>query len=248
MERYKDYDAFAWLYNREWGAFGENIFPALKIIAGDKLPDGANVLDLCCGTGQLAKVLTEKGYRVTGIDGSAEMLRYAKENAPDAVFIAKDARTFRLPPTYNAVFSTFDALNHVMTLEELQKAFKNVNKCLVKGGIFIFDLTTKYHFEVQTRTFNHFTEKPDYLFTSRGDYNEENKIGEFHFTIFRPKGKNWKRSDIVLHQTWYPCEDVKSALEKAGFIGIRILAFNQQRELVEGTDNTDRVSFLAEKP
>ena len=84
MKRYTDYDNFAWLYNQEWGAFGENIFPALKIIAGDKLPDGAKILDLCCGTGQLAKVLTEKGYQVTGIDGSAEMLRYAKENAPDA--------------------------------------------------------------------------------------------------------------------------------------------------------------------
>jgi SAM-dependent methyltransferase len=248
MNRYQDYDAFAWLYNREFGAYGERIFPLLKDIAGEKLPDGAKVLDLCCGTGQLAKVLIEKGYKLTGIDGSAKMLKYARINAPDARFIAADARTFKLPPVYDAVFSTFDALNHIMTIDELQKAFKNVNKCLVKGGIFIFDLTTKYHFETRMRTFNQFTEKPDYLFTFRGDYNEENKKGEFHCTLFQPEGKYWKRSDIILHQTWYPCEDVKSALEKAGFSGIRAHSFNQQRELVEGTDDTDRVFFLAEKP
>ena len=47
-------------------------------------------------------------------------------------FILSDARTFKLPPTFNAAFSTFDALNHVMTLEELQQAFKNVNQCLDK--------------------------------------------------------------------------------------------------------------------
>ena len=247
MNRYTDYDDFAWLYNREWRAFGENIFPGLKAIAGDKLTNGANILDLCCGTGQLAKVLIEKGYRVTGIDGSEEMLRYAKENAPDAEFILKDARDFQMPPVYNAVFSTFDALNHVMTLEELEKVFKNVNGCLVNGGIFIFDLTTKYHFETLARTVNHFMEKQDYLFTTKVDYNEGNKTSEVHFTIFQPEGKYWKRSDIILHQTWYPYEDVKSALEKAGFTGIKAHSFNQQRELIEGTDDTDRVFFYAEK-
>jgi ubiquinone/menaquinone biosynthesis C-methylase UbiE len=84
MERYSAYDNFAWLYNKEWTAYSEHIFPVLKDIAGKNLPDGARVLDLCCGTGQLAKILVEKGYRVTGIDGSAEMLRHAEGNAPDA--------------------------------------------------------------------------------------------------------------------------------------------------------------------
>ena len=78
MERYGRYDNFAWLYNQQWRAFGERVFPLLKDIAGETLPDRAKVLDLCCGTGQLAKVLTDKGYEVTGIDGSREMLRYAK--------------------------------------------------------------------------------------------------------------------------------------------------------------------------
>ena len=82
MKRYSDYDVFAWLYNRELGFYGSNIFPFLKIIVGDNLPDGARILDLCCGTGQLVKVLCEKSYNVTGIDGSAKMLQYARNNAP----------------------------------------------------------------------------------------------------------------------------------------------------------------------
>lgn len=97
MKRYNDYDTFAWLYNKEWGGFADNIFPSLQSIAGEKLFNGAKILDLCCGTGQLAKELTAKAYEVTGIDGSAEMLRYAKENAPSARFILKDARAFKLP-------------------------------------------------------------------------------------------------------------------------------------------------------
>ncbi len=128
MNRYSVYDNFAWLYDREWSEFARVIFPLLKDIAGETLPDGAKVLDLCCGTGQLAKVLTEKGYKVTGIDGSAEMLRYAKINAPDAEFINEDARTFKLPSIYDAVFSTFDSLNHILKAAELLRTFKNTYK------------------------------------------------------------------------------------------------------------------------
>jgi SAM-dependent methyltransferase len=248
MECYSDYDAFAWLYNKEWTFFGDNIFPGLKAIAGDKLPDGARILDLCCGTGQLARVLTEKGYKVTGIDGSEEMLRYARKNAPAAEFILDDARTFQFPDIHNAVFSTFDALNHVMTIEELLAVFKNVFECLVNGGIFIFDLTTEKHFETLQKGFKDVKEKPDYLFTIRCDYNTEKRLGESHFTVFQPRGNNWKRSDIVLYQTWYPCEDIKSSLRKAGFTGIRTHSFSPQRELEEATEDSVRIFFLAEKP
>lgn len=248
MNRYQDYDNFAWLYNQEWAAFAENIFPALKDIAGEKLPDGASVLDLCCGTGQLAKVLIEKGYKVSGLDGSAEMIKFARKNAPTAKFIVDDARTFKQPPVYDAVFSTFDALNHVMTLEELLKVFKNANRCLVKGGIFIFDMTTKKHFEANMKSVNIVREQPGYLFTVRGNYDEEKKIGEFHCTVFQSKGRSWKRSDIILHQTWYPCEDVKSALKNAGFTGITAHTFNLQHERVKVTEDTFRVFFYAQKP
>jgi SAM-dependent methyltransferase len=248
MKRYNDYDAFAWLYNKEWYAYAGNIFPALQMIAGDKLPEKANILDVCCGTGQLAKTLIEKGYDVTGIDGSKEMLRYAKENAPEAKFLIKDARTFRLPRIYQAAFSTFDALNHITTLEELTNVFRNVFTCLVKGGIFVFDMTTKHHFETRMKAFSRATEKSDYLFTIQGDYHEETRTGQFHCTMFRPQGRLWKRSDTYLQQTWYPSQDIKSALTKAGFTNIRTHSFNEQREMIEATENSDRAFFYAQKP
>jgi SAM-dependent methyltransferase len=248
MNRYSDYDDFAWFYNKEWKSFSERVFPALKIIAGDNLLDGAKILDLCCGTGQLARMLTEKGYRVTGIDGSKEMLRYAKTNAPEAEFIMDDARTFQLPPVYNAVFSTFDALNHVMTIEELREVFNNVYNCLVKDGIFIFDLTTKKHFETKQKGFKDVQETPGFLYTVRCDFNDEKKISESHFTIFQPFGKNWKRSDIKLYQTFYALSEVKAALKKSRFTGIRVFSFDRERKLEEATEDSIRAFFLAQKP
>jgi SAM-dependent methyltransferase len=247
MDRYSDYDAFAWFYNKEWKSFSERLFPVLKIIAGDKLPDEAKILDLCCGTGQLARILIEKGYSVTGIDGSEEMLRFARENAPAAEFILDDARTFHLSPVYNAVFSTFDSLNHIIALEELLSVFKNVNGCLVDRGIFIFDMTTKKHFETKQKGFKDVQETPDFLYTVRCDFNDENKLSESHFTIFQPSGKNWKRSDIKLYQTFYALPEIKAALQKAGFKGIRTFSLDRERKLEEATEDSIRVFFLAQK-
>ena len=236
MKRYTDYDNFAWRYNQEFKPFAENIFPAIKTIARDSLADSGKILDLCCGTGQLAKVLTEKGYQVTGIDGSRGMLRYARENAPGAKFIAGDARTFRLPPEYSAVFSTFDSLNHVMTLKELEKIFGRVLACLIKGGIFVFDMTTRKHFEVTTKDYKEVQEKPECLTIIRTKYDAKEKLGEWTITIFLPEGKRWKRSEVILCQTWYPVEDIKLALAETGFSGVRAHSFSAQREIEEGTD------------
>lgn len=248
MKRYNDYDILAWLYNRELGWYGGIIFPFLKIIAGDNLPDGAKILDLCCGTGHLATILCENGYHVTGIDGSARMLQYARKNAPSAKFILGDARTIYLSPEYDAVFSTFDSLNHVMTLTELERVFENVYTCLNKGGIFIFDMNMQEHFETRMREgINTIREKPEYLYMMRNEYDEEKKLGKYTITIFQSKDQLWKRSDIVLYQTWYPLEDIVSSLGKVGFTSIKTHAFTHQRELKEVDEKSDRVIFFSQK-
>ena len=63
MKRYSDYDNFAWLYNREWAFFGDNIFPGLKAIAGDSLPDGARILDLVAAPVNSLKYLWKKAIK-----------------------------------------------------------------------------------------------------------------------------------------------------------------------------------------
>jgi len=86
------------------------------------------------------------------------------------------------------------------------------------------------------------------LYTVRCDYNEEKKISESYFTIFQPRGKSWKRSDIKLYQTFYPLEDIESALQQAGFKDIRARAFDRDRGLQEVTENSLRIFFYAQKP
>lgn len=61
-----DYGEFAWLYDREWSENSLQFVPALDRLVLDGLPVGSRILDLACGTGQVAALLAERGYRVTG--------------------------------------------------------------------------------------------------------------------------------------------------------------------------------------
>jgi ubiquinone/menaquinone biosynthesis C-methylase UbiE len=54
--RYTAYDRFAWVYDRYWaGDFATRVLPVLERLLLASLPAGARILDLCCGTGQLAR-------------------------------------------------------------------------------------------------------------------------------------------------------------------------------------------------
>src|SRR4051794_12076134 len=65
-----------------------------------ELRDGANglVVDLGCGTGILARVMTDAGFDVLGVDLSADMIAIAQEHAPAARFVVSSFVDVDLPP------------------------------------------------------------------------------------------------------------------------------------------------------
>ena len=73
---------FARVYNQRWTGFARQAAPFLLNFYAERPLAQQNrfVLDLCCGTGQVALYFLERGYRVVGLDLSAAMLTYAAEN------------------------------------------------------------------------------------------------------------------------------------------------------------------------
>jgi SAM-dependent methyltransferase len=142
---------FADVYNRRWGGFAQHVSPLIRAycegLAG--IPADKSLLDVCCGTGQLAAHFLEHGYRVVGLDLSPDMLGYARENnaghgaAGRAAFVQADAADFTLGEQFALAVSTFDALNHLPGEDALAGCFRSVRAALLKGGVFIFDLNTR---------------------------------------------------------------------------------------------------------
>lgn len=111
---HKPYDLIAqqWQAGRHVSWYIEHVSPYVdRILEG--LPEGARVLDLGCGTGQpIAKYITERGFRVTGVDESSEMLKFARQTVPEAELIHADMVTVELTDTFDAAVA-WDSMFHV---------------------------------------------------------------------------------------------------------------------------------------
>ena len=93
--------------------------------------EGADVLDVACGTGVLFPDYLKKGVSsVTGIDISAEMLRIAKEKFPEVSLICGDAESFAFDGEYDAVM-IYNAFPHFASPLKL---FENLSRVLKSGG------------------------------------------------------------------------------------------------------------------
>jgi SAM-dependent methyltransferase len=240
---YSEYDRFAWFYNKYWG--GEYSKPALaifNIILFPHIPSGCRILDLCCGTGQIARGMGDRGYQITGVDGSEAMLKFARENAPGAEFIHADARSFRLPYKFHAVISAFDSLNHVMDLQELKGVFRNVRASLEEDGIFLFDLNLEDESELLGNSLDMVEE--DHVCVVRASYKPEEKLKRYDVTMFTLEDDAWQRSDLTLFQRYYDPDEVIAALAESGFS--RVKAYDARREF-GFTLSDGRMFYLARK-
>lgn len=135
------YDALAALYNDDWGTV--YLDTAQRLFAAHLQPHltpNAHLLDLCCGTGQLAGALTADGYRVTGVDLSPGMLAHARNNAPAANFVLGEMSTFALNDRFEAALCCFNSLNHARGVRHLTRTLLNVRQHLLPGGYFFADL------------------------------------------------------------------------------------------------------------
>lgn len=107
------------------------------------------VLDLGCGTGNHALPLARRGYQVTGVDRSPEMLdharRKARENLPPGAdgrpeFVEGDVRDVDLHRKFDAVLMMFAVLGYQLTNEDVLAALRNARKHLKPGAPFICDV------------------------------------------------------------------------------------------------------------
>lgn len=245
-DRYSDYDPFAWIYNKHWGSFATQVVPVLERLVLNDLPPGARILDLCCGTGQLAHALSAQGFSMTGIDGSESMIAIARENAPDAAFRVDDARDFTIDVEFHAALSTFDSLNHVMSLDELTNVFRNVYGALKGGGVFVFDLNMEEGYRTRWRG-SHGHVEDDHVCIARSSYPPEEGIGKTEITMFFREGDRWERADVTLLQRCYAKDEILNALESVGFVESGV--FDRAGDLGEKLSRfPGRSFFVCHKP
>ncbi|MFW9915804.1 MAG: class I SAM-dependent DNA methyltransferase, partial [Candidatus Thorarchaeota archaeon] len=158
---------FAKVYNKWWVEFANIVAPRILNYYESTPISATNrwVLDLCCGTGQLAVHFLENDFNVLGLDLSEAMLAYARKNA--AEYIQRDQAEFRnadvvdfvVDRSFGLATSTFDSLNHLANFKALKSCFRAVYATLLNNGFFIFDMNTRLGLERWNEIFIQDTEE-----------------------------------------------------------------------------------------
>jgi SAM-dependent methyltransferase len=141
------YDALAAEYQAERGLFDmTQVFePFYRRLAGDLPQGGGHLLDLGCGTGEpMARLFIERGWQVTGVDFSKEMLALAERLVPQMQRVNADMRACDFPA------QRFDAVILVYSLFHIPHAdhptlFTRLFEWLRPGGRLLLTYATKHY-------------------------------------------------------------------------------------------------------
>lgn len=245
---------FARIYNMRWTHFAQNLAPRILAFyeAHQPAQAGTHVLDLACGTGQLAALFLDHGYEVVGLDLSPAMLEHARANNQVAVaagrarFVEGDAADFELDERFGLVVSTFDALNHLPDFDDLEGCFASTAEVLAPGGWFIFDLNTRHG--LQRWGGISVQDEEDLVLITRGVVVEEEGRAYTQISGFlRADDGRWDRFQEVAYNTIFALNEVAEALEDYGFAAVSFAA-PRDLETPQGAPETHgRVVVLAQK-
>lgn len=234
MDEFTSYQSFARVYDEfmdqtPYVQWGKNI---KKYLNKYQIRDGAEVLDLGCGTGKMTRVLKDYGYRMTGLDNSQEMLEIAIGSGENEIlYICQDMRELKLLHPADAVISTCDSLNYILDMEDLIQVFIRVRENLREDGVFLFDMNSFYKYETLLAENTFAEDREDCSFIWQNFYDPADRINEYDLTLFiRSDSGLYRKYEEVHFQKAYHTEEIVKALHLAGFSVREVLDADTLRE------------------
>ena len=182
---------------------------------------GRRVLEVACGTGSHSKILVERGYQVTGVDISDEMLRIARRKVKRANFVRGDMRDLDavVDGRYDAAICLFSSISYNRTLADLRRTIQGLYDHLEEPGVVVFDT----HFTKKGFVDGHRGE--DIFDDGRvigarlGVSKREGDVGELSFSyLIKDGAKTIVLRDDVHRLGLFDHEDFLRTMQEVGFV------------------------------
>lgn len=234
------------IHHQYFGQLAQNA--ALELI--DRLSkqqiSSGQIVELAVGSGISAGILLSKGYRVTGVDISLQMLNIARKNYPSATFEQADLWQYSLD-SCAAVTAIGEAVNYLNPQEShrptqaLRDRFQSIYQALKPGGIFLFDCAHPGRSGPnQERTI--FWQQEDCFLALEESENTENRMLERQITCFRKVGIYYQKEEETHRLALFDAHDILEILHSIGFQS-QVLASYHKFDFLPGWQG-----FVAIKP
>jgi ubiquinone/menaquinone biosynthesis C-methylase UbiE len=219
---------------KNWAKYIQNLFHFAE-------NDIHKIIDVSCGTGSLLSFINQKKYSCYGSDISFPMVYQAKKKITKNIFLNSDSRNMALKSqSIDAVIFLYDSLNYLQDKNQLNQLFSEVNRILVNGGIFIFDIIT----ELLCRThYKNFEEEENWGhigYIRHSYYNEKKHIQHNDFRI-KIDGEIFFENHI---QKVYSEEQIASVIDQSNF---KIVGQFDNFTFVQSNDDSERIHYVCIK-
>ena len=222
------YQAFAELYDElmndvdyeRWADY----YTRLLSIYGIR---GGQICECACGTGGLTIPLYKRGFRMTGVDVSQEMLwQAAQKSRKQGIaipFVRQDMRSLNLHRPMDAVLSTCDGVNYLLTEEDLMKFLQAAHRSIRPGGALIFDVSTPFKLKQVLCSGLMGEDRETITYLWQNTWHEKRQTVEMELCFFvRDEDGKYRRIDERQHQRAWDQQTLKEALWHAGFRGVSL--------------------------
>jgi SAM-dependent methyltransferase len=217
----------AYVHDAGFGDFAEHAAPELiRLLHAHHTPPttragrATKVVEMGCGSGRLARRLTDAGYDVLGFDMSPAMIALARANAPKARFRVAALTEARIPRCA-AVVSVGEVITYVPAGDPgselprgLRVFFSRVHAALISGGVFIFDFLDSG----KRRTYPPTSRGGgDWVMASQASLDRSGRVLTRRIVTIRNVGRQFRRSQETHVVRIYSRGAVARALAAAGF-------------------------------
>jgi len=175
------------------------------------------LIDVACGSGGHAELLSKAGFEVYAVDLNDGMLRLVRKNLPKARVFKQDMRDLQAPVKAGVLICMYNSINYNYSYAELTRTLKRFYDHLKPGGVLIFDTAFMKHtwkpgpFNVETITTPEFEVARVNKSYKKGSFG----IVEIVFVIFE-KGR--KKLVETQNKIFLPERDrILSLMKQVGF-------------------------------
>lgn len=190
------------------------------------------ICECACGTGGLSLPLYRRGFHVTGVDLSQDMLWIAAQKARQAgagiPFVRQDMRQLHLHRPMDAVLATCDGVNYLLEDKDVLAFFQAARAALRPGGGLFFDVSTPYKLRHVLGNEMICEDREDVTYLWQNRFSEKTGLVDMHLCIFvKDKDGRYHRIDEEQKQRAHTLESLTALLYQAGFD--RVMAFGNGR-------------------
>lgn len=205
------------------------------------------LLDLACGTGSLSEEFDELGYDVIAVDISPEMLGTAMnkkfESGRNIQYVCQDMRNLELYGNIDITICALDSLNHLDSIDDINKVFSKVYTFTEPDGLFIFDINTEYKHQKVLGN-NTFVYDTDDVYCVWQNTCSNSRV-QIDLDFFVPnEDDSYSRYCESFYENAYPLEMIEDSLRNAGFT---LLGCFDEDSFDPPSEESQRVVFAARK-